>query len=566
MQPVSRRLWNCNVWRDMMTEVVYRGVVTGYKAPARFMRTKWVALLAGLGLAMVAMLIPSWTASAAAAEASQPSGELRLAMPGIGNMRPAPWMESAFGKGYLTLLYDFLVGVNPDGSLSAENGVAERWEMSADGRTWTFWLRQGIKFHDGSELTAEDAKWSLEMVTRPESVAAFAARLRGTIQEIEVADPYTLVIRTKNPAIFLAQDLSMGTGFEGAILPKRYYEQVGADGFAAKAMGSGPYKWVKGVTGSWLQLEAVDKHWAEGVPKFKTVTYRVVPEESTRIAMIQTGEADIVGVSRERVAELQGTDLKVFVKERGSVMGCYFHQQWEDVPVADKRVRQALNLAINRDELVKFIFAGQAKLVAMYPIGSFAVSAGADSSLTPYPYDPDRAKQLLKEAGYANGFETTIYSYAREDVPEMARLVEAIAGYMAKIGVKLNIFATEYPVARTKRMTGKMPGHISCLGTPNRANAGDLLSLLYTLHHSSSKFTDHKVPELDALLDKATAATSVEEVHTLIGAIHHWMYDDYGTMPIAEVSTPYVVNAKKVSQWDLGRTLYDNNDRGLIRR
>jgi peptide/nickel transport system substrate-binding protein len=546
----------------------YGRLTTVCKTPAGSRRTRWVTLVVGLGLTMAAMFTLPWTPRAIAAETTtdQPTGELRLAMPGIGNMRPAPWMESAFGKGYLTLLYDFLVGVHPDGSLSADNGVAERWDMSEDGKTWTFWLRQGVKFHDGSDLTAEDVKWSLEMVTRPESVAAFAARLRGTIQEIEAPEPYKLIIRTKTPAIFLAQDLSMGAGFEGAILPKAYYEQVGADAFAAKAVGSGPYKWVKGVTGSWLQLEAVDQHWAEGVPKFKTVTYQVVPEESTRIAMIQTGEADIVGVSRERVAELEATGLKVFVKERGSVMGCYFHQQWDDVPVADKRVRQALNLAINRDELVNFIFAGQAKLVAMYPIGSFAAAAGADTSLKPYTFDPDRAKALLKEAGYANGFESTIYSYAREDVPEMARLVEAITGYASTIGVKLKIFSTEYPVARTKRMTGKMPGHISCLGTPNRANAGDLMSLLYTLHHSSSKFTDHKNPELDALLEKAAAATKVEEVSSLIGDIHRWMYNDYGTMPIAEVSTPYVVNAEKVPQWDLGRTLYDNNDRGLIRR
>jgi peptide/nickel transport system substrate-binding protein len=523
-----------------------------------------VSALVGIIMACSIIALTPWDAAAQAA--SKPTGELRLAMAGIGNMRPIPWQETAFAKGYMTLLYDFLVGVNPDGSLSTANGVAERWEMAPDGRTWTFWLRKGIKFHDGTELTAEDARWSLEMVLKPDSVAAFAARLRETIQEIEVRDPYTLVIRTKIPAIFLAQDLSMGSVFEGAILPKKYFEQVGADGFAAKAIGSGPYKWVKGQAGTFIELEAVDQHWAEGVPKYKTFTYRVVPEESTRIAMIQTGEADIVGVSRERVKDLEARGLKVFVKERGSVMGCYFHQQWEQVPVADKRVRQALNMAINRDELVKFIFAGQAKPIAMYPIGSFAVTAGADTSLQPYPYDPDKAKQLLKEAGYANGFETTIYSYVREDVPEMARLVEALAGYMAKIGVKLNIFATEYPVARTRRMTGKMPGHISCLGTPNRANAGDLLGLLHALHHSSSKFTDHHVPELDAMIEKATAATSVDEVKTLIGELHRWMYNDYGTMPLAEVSTPFVADGKKVTRWDLGRTLYDNNDRDLIRR
>jgi peptide/nickel transport system substrate-binding protein len=203
----------------------------------------------------------------------------------------------------------------------------------------------------------------------------------------------------------------MAAGYEGVILPQKYYQQVGADGFAAKAIGSGPYKRVKGLAGSYILLEAVDKHWAEGVPKYKGLTYKVVPEENTRIAMIQTGEVEIISASRERVPDLQARGFKIFVKERGSVMGCYFHQQWEGHPVGDKRVRQAMNLAINREEIVKCIFAGQAKLMAMYPIGSFAVAAGADPELHPYAYDPAKAKQLLAEAGSPNGFETTLYSY-----------------------------------------------------------------------------------------------------------------------------------------------------------
>lgn len=525
-----------------------------------------IGLMLATALMVMAVGWPGALFAGAAASPEKPSGELRIAMAGIGVMRPIPWQETPFGKGYLTLLYDFLVGTNPDGSLSTANGVAEKWEVSPDGTTWTFWLRQGITFHDGSELTAEDVKWSLEMITKPESIAAFAARLRNTIQAIDVVDPHTLIIRTNKPDLWLAQDLSMAAGYEGAILPKAYYEQVGVDGFAAKAIGSGPYQWSKGLAGSFIQLEAVEKHWAEGVPKYKTITYRVVPEESTRIAMIQTGEADIVSASRERVGELQARGLNVFVKERGSVIGCYFHQQWEGHPVGDRRVRQALNLAINRDEIVNFIFAGQAKLMAMYPIGSFAVAAGADPELKPYPYDPEKAKQLLAEAGYPKGFETTIYSYAREDLPELTRLVEAIAGYAAKIGVKLSVFSTEYPVARTRRMTGKMPGHISCLGTPNRSSPGDLLTLMHTLHHSSSRLTDHKVPELDALIEAAQTATSEGEAKKLIGDIHRWLYQDYATMPIAEASIPFVTDPKKVATWDLGRTLYDNNDRDLIRR
>jgi peptide/nickel transport system substrate-binding protein len=530
-------------------------------------------LVLAIAIMMALMLpatVPVELASAGTPSGSgavvQPTGELRLAMAGIGVMRPIPWQETPFSKGYLTLLYDFLVGANADGSMSTANGAAEKWELSPEGTTWTFWIRKGITFHDGSELTAQDVKWSLEMVTKPESIAANAARLRNGIKGIEVSDPYTLVIRTHKPDLWLAQDLSMAAGYEGVILPKKYYEQVGADGFAAKAVGSGPYKWVKGLAGSSIQLEAVDQHWAEGVPKYKRLTYSVVPEENTRIAMIQTGEAEIISASRERVPELQARGFNVFVKERGSVMGCYFHQQWEGHPVGDRRVRQAMNLAINREEVVKFIFAGQAKLMALYPMGSFAVAAGADPELQPYPYDPAKAKQLLAEAGYPNGFETTIYSYAREDIPELTRLVEAIAGYMAKIGVKLNIFSTEYPVARTRRMNGKMPGHISCLGTPNRSNAGELITLLSTLHHSSSRLSDHQVPELDALIEAAQAAQTEQAAKQLIRDIHRWLYNDYATLPIAEASIPFVADPKKVTAWNLGRTLYDNNDRDLIRR
>jgi peptide/nickel transport system substrate-binding protein len=536
---------------------------------------RWARRLAGLsGAAMGAMLVailcqasvmPA-SVSAGAAGPEKPTGELRIAMAGIGVMRPIPWQETPFSKGYLTLMYDFLVGANPDGSLSTANGAAEKWEMSPDGMTWTFSIRKGIPFHNGSELTAEDVKWSLEMMTKPESIAANAARIRNSIKEVEVVDPHTLVIRTNKTDLWLAQDLSMAAGYEGIILPKQYYEQVGADGFAAKAVGSGPYKWVKGLAGSAIELEAVDKHWAEGVPRYKRLTYKVIPEENTRIAMLQTGEAEIISASRERIPDLQARGFNIFVKERGSVMGCYFHQQWEGHPVGDRRVRQALNLAINREEIVKFIFAGQAKLMALYPMGSFSVAAGADPELQPYPYDPVKAKQLLAEAGFPNGFETTIYAYAREDVPEMTRLVEALAGYMAKVGVKLNIFSTEYPVARTRRITGKMPGHISCLGTPNRSQPGDLLTLLSTLHHSNSRLSDHKAPELDALIDAGQAAKTEQEAKKIIGDLHRWLYNDYATLPIAEASIPFVADPKKVAKWDLGRTLYDNNDRDLIRR
>jgi ABC-type transport system substrate-binding protein len=136
----------------------HRDLCAGLKALLR--------LLASLAVVAVSAALTAAGMPEPAAGVAKPAGELRLAMAGIGVMRPIPWQETPFSKGYFTLLYDFLIGANADGSISAANGVAEKWEMSPDGMTWTFWLRQGISFHDGSELSAEDVKWSLEMVLR----------------------------------------------------------------------------------------------------------------------------------------------------------------------------------------------------------------------------------------------------------------------------------------------------------------------------------------------------------------------------------------------------------------
>jgi peptide/nickel transport system substrate-binding protein len=165
----------------------------------------------------------------------------------------------------------------------------------------------------------------------------------------------------------------------------------------------------------------------------------LVPEESTRMAQLRTGEADVIAVSREKVPEVKAAGFHVFSKLNDQVIAVYMQQQWDPVPVADTRVRQALNLAIDKDAIMKFVFAGQGVPAPMYPIGSYGVAGGADASLQPYPYNPQRAKQLLAEAGYPNGFDTKIYSYVTADLPELNRLFEAVADYLGRVGVRAKI-------------------------------------------------------------------------------------------------------------------------------
>ena len=511
-------------------------------------------------LTLLGALIPT-----AVLAADKPTGELRIAFAFLGAQRMIPWAEVPSGgiKQYQIFIYDYLVGCTDEGELSSDNGIAQSWEESADQLQWTFTLRPNIQFHDGTALTADDVKFSIDSVLDPKALGLLGTT-RAAFKAVEVKDPMTVVIHLHQPVIFLPWSFSCATGSEGMILPGKYFQQVGADAFAKNPIGSGPYKVVKNAIGSLIQLEAVERHWREGVPKFKTVTFLLVPEESTRLAQLRTGEADIIAVSREKVPEVKAAGFNVFSKLNDQVIVVYMQQQWEQVPVADKRVRQALNLALDKEAILKFVFAGQGVPAAMYPIGSYGVAGGADTELQPYPYDPQKARQLLAEAGYPNGFETKIYSYVTADLPELPRLAEAVADYLGRVGVKAKITAIDRAALSTKRVAKTLAGELLPWSTPNRSVPIQIATIINTLHHSKAQFTSTAVPELDQMLERALAATDVKEVEKLVGEMHRFLYHNAHNVTIGEIHTNYAAN-KKIPAWNLGRNLYDNNLRYVIR-
>jgi peptide/nickel transport system substrate-binding protein len=497
---------------------------------------------------------------------TKPTGELRIALAFLGAQRMIPWVEVPSGgiKQYQLLVYDYLVGCTDDGQLSADNGIAESWAEAADKLSWTFKLRQNIKFHDGTALTADDVKFSIDSFLDPKALGLLGVT-RAAFKEVAVQDAATVVIHLKQPVIFLPWNFSCATGSEGMILPAKYFQQGGADAFAKNPLGSGPYKMVKNAIGSSIQLEAVERHWREGVPKFKTVTFLLVPEESTRLAQLRTEEADIIAISREKVPEIKAAGFNVFSKLNDQVIVVYMQQQWDAVPVTDKRVRQALNLALDKEAIMKFVFAGQGVPVAMYPIGSYGVAGGADATLQPYPYDAQKAKQLLAEAGYPNGFETKIYSYVTGDLPEIPRLAEAVADYLRKVGVKAKITPIDRAALSIKREAKTLSGELLPWSTPNRSVPIQIATIINALHHSKAQFTSTAVPDLDQMIERALAATDVHEVERLVGEMHRFLYANAHNITIGEVHTNYATN-KKITAWNLGRSLYDINFRGVIRQ
>ncbi|MFC2042394.1 ABC transporter substrate-binding protein [Chloroflexota bacterium] len=463
------------------------------------------------------------------------------------------------------MFYDSLVGSNNDGTLSTEKGIAYKWEMSPDGLTWTFYLREGIKFHDGVELTSKDVKFTIEQVMRPDSRTTKAESVRATVAKVGFSDPYTVVIDCKVPTLYLAHMFSDVASMEGLIMPKDYTERVGDQGFASHPIGSGPYKFIDQAVGSYIKLEATDKHWRDGVPKYKYLTFLITPEESTRIAMLKTGEADIIDIGREAIKEVKDAGFNVSMKPGAGTLGIYPHGQWADVPLSDIRVRKALNLAINREELLQYLFAGQAKLGPTWPWAAEPLlGIGGDPTLKPYPYDPEEAKRLLKEAGY-EGMELNIASFPRAGVPELSQTWEAIAGYWENIGVKPKIHMTEYPAWRLRRQAQDQLGWVSAADIGSRFDHQSALSLIRTQVHSTSDITQCKDPELDSLINRAESTMDIVEAEKLIGDIQRHIYDNYLMWGLIDLGYQVGTNTD-ILPWDMSMRPYDKNLYELIRQ
>src|SRR5512147_730994 len=217
----------------------------------------FLLILALLGVALTGI---SW---------AQPKTELTVALSSFSTEVLDPPLGGHLVKYYLSMIFDYLVGTTPDGHPSREGGLATRWENSPDFKRWTFHLRKGVKFHNGDEVTAEDVKFSIMRNIGKRSTTGYAGPLRTLIADIETPAPDRVVIVTKEPTLIIPTYLSRSLSSEGMIVPKKYVEAV---------------------TGSHIKLAAVDSHWRIGTPKFKTMTFRLVPEETTRIALLRRGE------------------------------------------------------------------------------------------------------------------------------------------------------------------------------------------------------------------------------------------------------------------------------------
>ncbi|MBI2089265.1 MAG: ABC transporter substrate-binding protein [Deltaproteobacteria bacterium] len=460
---------------------------------------------------------------------------LRYAVTTFGEENLDPTVTSITASlGVAGPLWDWLTEVTADGKL--QPGLATTWKPSGDGLTWVFRLRQGVKFHDGKEMTAEDVQFSLmEAFRRPEAKSSRAVQFRKGIKDVKVVDRYTVSIHTATPWPTFPFDISNQPGIEGIVLPKHYVQKAGWTAFARRPMGTGAYKFVRHEVGTAIEFEAFKEHWRTP-PKFDGLRIIVVPEAATRIAMLKTGQVDIADVSLDEVPELERSGLKIAEDPQPTSVRIHLYGTYYDNagPIGDTRVRQALNLAINREEMVRTLFRGKGKPAAVFPPAP--ISIGYPRDLKPYPYDPQRAKKLLAEAGFPNGFAIKLFSLSTGGFAQFQQVAEAVAGYWEAIGVRTSIVPTDLgafrPLYMASPQSPQVVGQAGVFVTTGRLNGADDLNIWWTRAGKITQLANN----VEELAKKAAASRTVEEIAQTVEKAFQILYKDYRSVPIADVS------------------------------
>lgn len=410
-------------------------------------------------------------------------GKLVVAQPGEPpGLDPTANTAAAIDRVVYANIYEGLIKVNREGQFVS--GLATQWTASSDGKIYTFYLRKGVKFHNDESFNAQVAKWNLERAKAEGTVNAHPEFFRG-IEKIETPDDATLIVTLKEvDALFIAH---MAEG-DAVMLPTKGYEQA-----KSQPIGTGPFKFVKWVRGDRVEMVRFDGYWNPQLPYLDQVTFKFIGDASAQIAALKAGDIDVLGwiSAPESAAELSRD--KRFKVYAGATTGeVIMSTNNKAKPFDNKRVRQAMAHAIDRDTVIELVMFGYGT-----PIGSHW------SPATPYykdltgkfPYDPQKAKELLKQAGYPDGFEATIklpaiYSYSR-------RAGEVIADMLKAVGINLKIEIVEWPywlerIYKQKEYQLTMIGHVEAWDIGIYANPN------YYFQYDSQEFRDAYAKALKA--------------------------------------------------------------------
>ena len=470
-------------------------------------------------------------------------------------------------------IHGFLVGSDvKDGKLVIVPGIATKWEISSDLMTTTFTIREGVKFHDGTDLTVEDVLWSLRHYagpTAPEySLASLSLRYGKKMEKIELGpgpDQVSLTATVPMPEFATYGSKGAGGNALTRVLPKRdqLHDEAAALAYDKNPIGSGLIKLVEHLPGEAMIFERFDDYYhqpANGFSNdkrlnFRTMDFRVAKEEATRIAAIRAGQADIGRVSlggRDQI-EAGGGRLVMSPEARAwqvGLGGCYR----PEIPCYQKEVRQALSYAIDRNVLKEQLYGPE----VMEPKGWWVVTPstiGYSPELDPYTFDPDKARQLLADAGYpgGEGFGTVIINtYKSAYNPFMAESAQLGAEYWKReLGLDVEVRLHDPTGLQREAVANPdvFDGQVLWRGQDTRLDAAGIMALYYLNKEQGVGYWKHANPELWKLGDAAMAALGQPGEQEVFNDLYLRLRDEGYHMGIGFIHIPYGVGPR-ITAWE----------------
>ncbi|MEH7332506.1 ABC transporter substrate-binding protein [Neobacillus drentensis] len=402
------------------------------------------------------------------------------------------------------LVYDGLVRLSD--KLEAQPSLATKWE-NPDPTTWIFTLRENVKFHDGQPFTAEDVKYTYDTLIDP-NFKAPSASLYTPIKSVEVIGTNQVKFTLKQPFAPLLSYLDIG------IVPKHIAEK-NDNSLSSTPIGTGPYKMVEWDKNSKISFEANDSYW-NGKPKTKKVTYFIIPDNSTRVASLESGDIDLVHspLSPQDIKRIKGND-KFVVKEMEGLGFTYLNFNQKNPILSDLKVRQAISYLVNKEVISKDIYQNMDK-PGKSPI--IPPSWAYTDNISGYSYDPEKAKALFKEAGWEdtngdkvldkNGKKLTITLSTHSEDPNRIQTVEYLQNEFTKFGIQTEVKTSEFPTFNTALTEGKFD--IALVGWLNQVDPD---RSFYNPFHSKggSNYGKYSNPQVDSLLDKGRTTLDQNE-------------------------------------------------------
>ncbi|WP_173401255.1 ABC transporter substrate-binding protein [Halalkalibacter akibai] len=456
-------------------------------------------------------------------------------------------------------IYETLIEFDQD-SFEIGPGLATDWSFSDDGLTFTFQLREGVKFHDGTDFNAEAVKLNFERWADPEHPFNFAAEgytysVYGTqfggfkgdeghaIEEINVLGDYEIEFVLNQPLGSFMQNMGMSYF---AITSPAAFEEHGSR-INENPVGTGPFKFVSWQKDDSIILEKNENYWKEGYPKLDRVIFQVIPDNSARLTALRSGQIDLMdGLNPDDIATIEGdAELQLFERATNNIGYLGFNVEKE--PFDDPLVRQAINHAIDKESLIFALYNGRAEPAKnAVPPGYL----GYNDEIEAYDFNPETAKSLLAEAGYPDGFEFDLWTMpvARPYMPDPERAAEALQADLAKIGVKANIVTMEWATYLEKTQQGEqdmfMLGWSGVNGDPDY-----FLSNLLSSHAiPGGNRSFYRNEEVTSLLDQAKTTVEPSERETLYKQAQALIHADAPMVPLVH-SVPVLAGASYVNNY-----------------